>query len=358
MAKVLFLTLHRKNRSPGQRYRHEQYLQYLIEIGFNCTFSPLLPDKKSDYLFYNGSTLRKIIIGISALVRRIRDLLRVKEFDIVYIYRDAFFFGTFIEKWLAKSSIKIIYDFDDAIWLMDKNPNQGLFNLLKNPGKTEKIIEFTDLVLVGNTYLESYARRFQSNVKIIPSTIDMASYDKSVEYEQERICIGWTGSFSTLKHFETLITVLTKIKETYIDRVYFKLIGDPTYRNSDLGIQGISWKADTEVDDLSELAIGIMPLPDNSWTQGKCGMKGLQYMALGIPTIMSPVGVNKDIIQDGENGFLASTEAEWVEKLTLLIENPDQRERLGKAGRQTVVEKYSVEVNKHLWLDAFQSVLK
>ena len=193
---------------------------------------------------------------------------------------------------------------------------------------------------------------------IIPSTIDFRSYSGIVEKENDRICIGWTGSFSTIKHFETLAEVLKKIKLPHGNKVHFKLIGDPNYVNHDLELKGQQWKAETEAEDLSDLDIGIMSLPDNEWTKGKCGMKGLQYMALGIPTIMSPVGVNTEIIQDGVNGFLASSGEEWVEKLTLLIENPDLRKKLGDAGRKTVEEKYSVEANKHKWLEAFQSVLK
>ncbi|MEQ6167670.1 glycosyltransferase family 4 protein [Ekhidna sp. MALMAid0563] len=351
--KALFLVLHRKDRSPGQRYRHEQYLKYLAENGVDYTVSPLLRTEKEDITFYGSQTLPKIWIGIKALVRRFFSVFSAGNYDVVYIYRDAFFFGTFFEKWLTRKNVKIIYDFDDAIWLMDENPNQGIFNKLKNPEKTGKICSIADRVIVGNKYLKGYASQFNDDIQIIPSTIDLEKY-QAEKVHSEKVCIGWTGSFSTIKHFETVLPALEKINEVYEQKVYFKVIGDPTYEFQPLGITGIKWNSETEAEDLAELDIGLMPLPDNEWTKGKCAMKGLQYMALEIATIMSPVGVNSDIIQDGENGFLASSTDEWVERLSLLIEDADLRKRIGKAGKKTVEKDFSMEANKDKWLKAFQ----
>ncbi|WP_425390358.1 hypothetical protein [Ekhidna sp.] len=129
--KALFLVLHRKDRSPGQRYRHEQYLEYLTENGITCIISPLLKTANEDKTFYGNKMLPKVWVGLKAFLRRFFSVLNAGGFDIIYIYRDAFFFGTFFEKWLCKKNVKIIYDFDDAIWLMDENPNQGIFNKLK-----------------------------------------------------------------------------------------------------------------------------------------------------------------------------------------------------------------------------------
>lgn len=355
MPKILFLTLHRKDRSPGQRFRHEQYLDYLERNGVEITYSPML-DARQDKIFYgSGNTSGKIGVGISAMLKRVKDVFRSNRYDYIFIYRDAFFFGTFFEWLFKKSKAKLIFDFDDSIWLQDENPNQSFFQKLKNPAKTGKIISYCDLTIAGNEYLASYARKHTDSVTIIPTTIDMADYVRvHVSKQQPGICIGWSGSFSTIKHFESALEPLKKIKEKYGDQVYFKVIGDGSYKNEDLGIRGLAWKSETEVSDLCEIDIGIMPLPDDDWSKGKCGLKGLQYMALEIPTIMSPVGVNSDIIQDGENGFLASTTEEWVEKLSLLIENIDLRKRVGKVGRKTVERDFSVEANKEKWLDVFR----
>ena len=150
---------------------------------------------------------------------------------------------------------------------------------------------------------------------------------------------------------------MKKVKALLGDTVYFKVIGDGNYKNEDLEIQGIPWRKATELEDLSEIDIGIMPLPNDEWTKGKCGLKGLQYMALEIATIMSPVGVNNQIIEDGENGFLAENIEEWVEKINQLVQDPTLRNKLGKNGRKTVVDHFSVEANKTLYLRYFNELI-
>ena len=354
MAKILILTLHRRDRAPGQRFRHEQYLSFLEEHGHQIKYSNLLSAKQDKVFYGHGQLLRKALIGVSALLKRFKDLLSSSRYDYILIYRDAFFFGVFYEKLFSFSRAKLVFDFDDSIWLQDKNPNQSFFQRLKNPAKTGKIISHCDLIIAGNEYLADYARIFNSNVKIIPTTIDLNEYQfEKKERDQEVVCIGWSGSFSTIKHFESAIEPLTIIKDEFKNQVKIKVIGDGNYKNDSLDIVGLPWKKESEISDLGEIDIGIMPLPDDKWSKGKCGLKGLQYMALGIPTIMSPVGVNKDIIQEGKNGMLATSTEEWVEKLTLLIEDEKLRERIGVAGRKTVEKDFSVEANKNKWLKVF-----
>lgn len=355
MPKILFLTLHRKDRSPGQRFRHEQYLNYLSENGFSIEYSNML-DQKEDKVFYGSAgILSKARVGISSLFKRIKDILRANSFDYIFIYRDAFFFGILIEWLFKKSKARLIFDFDDSIWLNDESPNQSFFQKLKNPAKTGRIISYCDLIIAGNEYLASYARQHSTNVTIIPTTIDLNEYSPVLMEKSKKVCIGWSGSFSTVKHFESALSPLKKLKENYGNSIYFKVIGDGSYTNVDLEIEGLPWKKESEIEDLCEIDIGIMPLPDDEWSRGKCGLKGLQYMALEIPTIMSPVGVNSDIIQDGENGYLAAGEQEWVDKLSRLIDDAALRSRMGKAGRKTVEDEYSVEANKHKWLEAFKN---
>ncbi len=351
--KILFLTLHRKNRSPGQRFRHEQYLKYLEEKGFEISYSNMLNAKQDKVFYGDGNSLEKILIGISSIWLRLKDVFRANQFDYIFIFRDAFFFGIFFERLFKRSKAKLIFDFDDSIWIRDDNLNPSFFQRLKNPVKTGKIISYCDLTIAGNKYLATYAANHTQNIQIIPTTIDLMGYSRMKVARNNKICIGWSGSFSTIKHFETVLNPLKKLKEKYKEQIYFKIIGDGAYRNDELNIQGLSWKIETEIPDLCEMDIGIMPLPDDEWSRGKCGLKSLQYMALEIPTIISPVGVNSDIVEDGTNGFLASSPREWVEKLSILIENESLRKKMGKLGRKTVEESYSVEVNKEKWLKAF-----
>ncbi len=353
--KVLFVAPHRKGRSPGQRFRFEQYIAYLEQNNFECEYSFLLNEVDDKVFYAKGKFARKIVISIKCLFIRIKDLLRANRYDVIFIFREAYFFGnTFIEYLLSKSRAKLIFDFDDAIWNLDISEGNKSFHWLKKPKKTATIISYCDVVFAGNKYLSNYAQQFNENVGIIPTTINTEEYTfKHVKKSQPGICIGWSGSITTIKHFEYAIPFLQKIKEKYADKVYFKVIGDQTYRNNDLNIVGLSWKADNEISDLCEIDIGIMPLPNDEWSKGKCGLKGLQYMALNIPTIMSPVGVNTNIIRDGINGFLASTDEEWVEKLSMLIESTELRKKIGDAGCTTVKENYSTNSLKERYINLF-----
>ncbi|MFN7013942.1 MAG: glycosyltransferase family 4 protein [Bacteroidia bacterium] len=287
-----------------------------------------------------------------------KEIFTSNKYDIIFIQRECFMLGTsFFEKQFAKSRAKIIFDFDDSIWLQNVSEANKTFAWLKKPEKTSEIIRYSNLVFAGNNYLKEYALNFNKNILVIPTTIDTQEYFPKKKLKSGKLTIGWSGSITTIQHFEYAVDFLLRLKNKYNEIIEIKVIGDANYKNEKLGVVGKAWNKETEIEDLQQFDIGIMPLPDDEWAKGKCGLKGLQYMALEIPTVMSPVGVNTEIIRDGENGFLAATEEEWIEKLSLLIESPDLREKLGKAGRKTVVEKYSVEANKQKYLDAFNSVL-
>ncbi len=358
MKKALFIALHRPDRSPGQRFRFEQYFDYLRKNGFECELSYLITEE-DDKLFYSkGNYSKKAQLMRKYIKQRKADAKRAHEFDIIFIFRDALPTGSIkYEKKFKESGAKLIYDFDDAIFVLNMSEGNKALSFLKRPEKTGDIISLCDLVIAGNQYLADYASKFNQNVKIIPTTIDTDEYQR-IDKKKENLCIGWSGSVTTIQHFRFAIPFLTKIQEKYGDRVYFKVIGDGSYRNEELSIEGIPWTRDTEVAELSEFDIGIMPLPDDEWAKGKCGLKGLQYMALEIPTLMSPVGVNSEIIEDGVNGFLAKEVDEWVDKISQLIESKDLREQMGKAARKTVVDEYSIVANRDLYLKYFREVLE
>lgn len=355
--KVLILTNHRKDRSPGQRFRFEQYLSALEGDGCEIDFSVLLKESDDKIFYSKGNYFNKAIILLKTFIKRFKQIFTVNNYDVVLIFREAYFTGTsFFERaYRKKSKAKFIFDFDDAIWIEAESVANKKFNWLKNSLKTADIISVCDTVMAGNQYLKEYALAYCENVVIVPTTIDTEEYKKTfVNKPANKICIGWSGSFSTIEHFETILKVLKEVKNKFGDKVYFKVIGDAGYYNKDLDIQGIGWSKRDEIKELSEIDIGIMPLPDNDWARGKCGLKGLQYMALEIPTIMSPVGVNTEIIQDGVNGFLAAGTDEWLEKLSTLIENEKKRFEMGLAGRKTVEKNYSVIANKALYLGIFK----
>jgi len=360
MPKILFVVAHRPDRSPSQRFRFEQYFDFLNANGYTHEVSYLL-NETDDKIFYStGNFLKKIKIIIKSAIQRFKDVKRANNFDIIFIQREAFMVGAaFFEKKFNKSKSKIVFDFDDSIWLLDTSNANKRWKWLKSETKTGKIISYSSIIFAGNQFLADYAKKFNSNVKIIPTTINTKEYirNNSVTAINKSICIGWSGSITTIKHFEYALPFLKKIKQKYGDKVAIKVIGDKSYRNEELGITGIDWKKEDEINELSGIDIGIMPLPDDLWANGKCGLKGLQYMALEIATIMSPVGVNKDIIQDGENGFLANTVDEWIEKISQLVESPQLRKKLSENGRKTVVDNYSVHSQQNNYLTTFNQLL-
>ncbi len=357
MKKILFIVAHRPGRSPGQRFRVEQYLAYIKEKGFSYEFSYLLNEQDDKNFYSTGNYFQKFIILLKSIFLRYRDLKRAKDFDIIFIYREAVMFGSiFFEKRFKKSGAKIILDFDDAIWLMDVSEGNKNLRWLKRPSKTAEILGLTDMAFVGNNYLAKYAEQYANNVKIVPTTLDTDNIDLKTHKPVDRICIGWTGSYTTLKHFDLAVPFLKRILEKYPGKVKIKLISNHNYVK-EIDLEFCSWSKEKEIEDISEFDIGIMPLPDDDWARGKCGFKGLQYMALGIPAIMSPVGVNTEIIQDGENGLLAGSDDEWVEKISKLIESPELRKEIGLKGRQTVEERYSFNAWKDKYVSLFEELI-
>jgi glycosyltransferase involved in cell wall biosynthesis len=251
----------------------------------------------------------------------------------------------------------VVFDFDDAIFVSYRSPSNGYLSYLKFASKTKTICRIASHVMVGNPYLAEYALQVNDRVTVIPTTIDTEKY--RVPERREKTgppVIGWTGSYSTVQHLDTMRGALKKLAEKEPFRL--RVIGTPSYECPPVDVQAMPWRAETELEDLSEIDIGMMPLPDDRWSKGKCGLKALQFMARGIPTICSPVGVNTDIIQDDQNGFIAGTEDEWVEKLSRLLRSAELRRRLGDAGRATVEEQYSAITQTPRVYEIFKSVLR
>ena len=355
--KIIFLSVHRKERSPSQRFRFEQYLGFLDENNF-LTEHFFLVSENDDKIFYNkGNFFAKSILIFKYILKLNKLCKSIHNYDICYVQRESIFIWThYFEKKIAKKT-NLVFDFDDSIWLENVSKANKFFKWLKNPDKTKKIISFSNLIFSGNQYLSNFALRFNINTVIIPTTIDTDLYQNIYKKKSNKIIIGWSGSMTTIQHFEYALPFLKKIVDRHKNIVEIKVIGDDRYFNKELKINGLPWCKETEIKDLCSFDIGIMPLPNNEWAKGKCGLKGLQYMALGIPTIMSAVGVNIDIINDGENGFLAKNNDEFESKLELLINSKKLRLELGENGKKTVQEKYSVNAWKSKYLEHFNNLI-
>lgn len=359
MKKILFIAHHRLGRAPGQRYRFEQYFSYLEQNNVVCDLKNIISEEDDKILYSHGNYIKKAAIGLKSLRKRKSDLKTISQYDLVVVFREAILTSSiFFEKGLAKSGVPILFDFDDAIWVKDVSEGNQRLSFLKNPDKIKKILPLVSHVSAGNSYLKEFALKYNKNVTIIPSTIDTDKYKEIEKAKEDLVTIGWVGSHTTIKHFETLVPVLIKLKEKYKGKIEFKVIGDPLYHNEILDITGISWSNEKEVENFNSLDIGVMPLPDDEWTKGKCGMKGLLYMSVSKPAVMSSVGMNAEIIKNGVNGFLADSEKDWIEVLSKLIEDEGLRKKIGLAGRKTVEEGYSLNSQKERYLDLYLSLMK
>lgn len=351
---ILFFGLHRPNRSPSQRYRIEQFLPYLDQRKVSYDYDFLLNEKR-DALFYSPGKLfgKAYILFYSLLKLTYIAFFKASSYKQVFVQREAFMLGTaFFEKQISKRT-RLIFDFDDSIWMQNVSQANKRLSFLKNAAKTSEIIACADLNIVGNTFLLDYAKQYSEKNLIIPTCVDTEEYKRTSELKEKndgKVCIGWSGSLTTIEHFKLAYPYIKMLKKKFGERIYFKVLGDANFSDKELDIRGVQWTRETEINELEEFDIGIMPLPEDEWSKGKCGLKGLVYMAMEIPAVMQNHGANKDILQNGKEGFLCSDKQEWVDCISELIENADLRIKLGQAGRKRILESYSIESQKDKFL--------
>ncbi|HMG93407.1 MAG TPA: glycosyltransferase family 4 protein [Chryseolinea sp.] len=357
---ILFLAPYPLKESPSQRFRFEQYFALLAENGFNFEVQTFLSSGNWKLFFEPGELLKKTSVLCIGFIRRLVMLFRLRQFDFIFIHREITPLGPPIFEWFISQLFrkKIIYDYDDAIWLTDKTGEAWPLQFAKWRQKVSAICRWSYKVSSGNAYLASFAKQYNVNVIVNPTTIDTRAVHNPALFPTEKlkkqsIVIGWTGSHSTLKYLEESREILSQIEHSF-PNVKFMVIAD---RRPDLGLGNVlfvPWRLESEIQDLMSIDIGIMPLPNDKWAQGKCGFKALQYMALRIPAVASPVGVNNHIIDHGINGFLCSTTDEWVSALTMLIKDQSLRRQFGESGRNKIIDHYSVESNTSLFLKLFE----
>lgn len=355
--KIFFIAPYPIAQSPSQRFRFEQYFEALAERKVYYKVSSFLSHDNWRVFYNKGSSLLKLQSIFYGFIRRTWLLFTCSGYDFVFIHREATPIGPPVIEWVISKILRkrIIYDFDDAIWLTDKKQESWIEKRIRWRSKVAKICNWSYKISAGNAYLADYAKAFNPNVVVNPTTIDTANVHKASPRHNStnRIVIGWTGSHSTLKYLKELEDVLKHIEGKF-PSVDFCVIAD---RAPDLNLARLvfrPWSLETEAADLTQFDIGIMPLPDDEWAKGKCGFKALQYMAVEIPTVASPVGVNTAIIVHGVNGFLARDSSEWEKSLSLLIEDENLRRQLGKRGQETVEQHYSVASNKKNFLRLFE----
>ena len=359
--RVLALANKAAGLAPNQRYRFEQWAPWLErDHGIRIDLLPFESPQLSAILYAPGRFVSKAAWVAHDFLRRARSVQTSKRYDAVLVSREAALIGPAIyERLIAWSGTPIIYDFDDSIWSSAQEKTNGFFSRLHFHGKTSTICRLSAAVTVGNEFLADYARQRNRSVFVVPSSIELEDYPIIPEPAGgDRFIVCWTGSNSTRAHFEHARPALEALAKAVPLTVKVICNRPPDRPVAGAELRFVPWSASDEARELGDCHAGIMPLPDDEVTRGKCGMKALQFMAVGRPAVVSPVGVNTDIIEDGENGLLAAATGEFVEALLKLWTNPELRSRLGANGRRTIEERYSAPVASAKFAKAIRSVVR
>lgn len=355
--KLLILASKPAGVAPSQRFRFEQWTPWLEkEHGVEVEFSSFESERLCDILYRPGHRVRKAAYLLRDFARRTADIAKAKKADAVLLHREAALAGPpIIERRIARSGTPIIFDFDDAIWRpgVARSP---LFNWLRAYDKFDELCALSSAVTAGNQYLAVRAARVTDNVHIVPTSIDTDDYVERPESTADDFVVSWTGSLSTLAHFEHARTALEELAKRLPLAV--KVICN---RPPDQPIAGarnifVEWSPENEGKHIADCHVGIMPLPDDEFTRGKCGLKALQFMACGRPVVVSPVGVNSDIVEEGVSGYFATDVDEWVERLERLAKDRALRLKMGKAARQRAETSFSARHVAGLFANVLKSV--
>ena len=355
--RILFIVPYPLGRAPSQRFRFEQYLDILTAHGHQYQLAPFLSVATWNILYKPGHAVAKVLGIMSGFVRRLGLLFTVPSYDFVFVHREAAPIGPPFFEWLIAKVLgkKVIYDFDDAIWMKDPASEQGIIHWLKWQQKVSFICRWAYKVGCGNAYLADYARQFNPNTVINPTTLDTDLLHNQVRDQNQAgsPVIGWTGTHTTLRHLDLVWPVLERLEREGQEFVFHVISNEPPAYTNLRSLRYSPWRKQTEITDLLQFNLGLMPLVDDPWARGKCAFKALQYMALGMPALVSPVGMNTEVVQNGTNGFVCATDEEWYQALRHLLASPPERARQGAAARRTIVERYSVASNTANFLSLF-----
>jgi glycosyltransferase involved in cell wall biosynthesis len=338
--KVLLLSRYSR-MGASSRVRFYQYLPYLSHQGIHVTVSNLLGDDYLDDLYAGKRRCLGSIIG--AYVRRIRSLLKSKRFDLLWVeYELLPWLPAWAEILLSNLDIPYVVDYDDAIFHRYNMHPRAMVRMLFGT-KIDMVMRRAALVIVGNEYLADYARKAGARrVEYIPSVVDLDRYNSTAQPANPVFTVGWIGTPVTGEYLRLIHQALAEVCGD--GSTHLVLVGPHQIKLEGVPMEMHSWSEDTEVAEICNFDVGIMPMPDEAWVKGKCGYKLIQYMACARPVIASSVGVAREIIEDGRNGFLATTTRDWVKAFFALRDDCILRKEMGKAGRMKVERQYSIQV--------------
>lgn len=356
--KILFVCPYPFDVQAGQRLKFEQSYEVFKKNGYSIYTSSFFSFKTWEILHKKGFFLQKVFGTLGGYIRRIVQIFRLKNFDIIYIHMWATpLGGHFFEYLFRFFSKKIIYDIEDNILLIKKNEVNPITSFLKSPKKIKYLINSSDHIITSAPKLNKICKTIskKNNSTHISPTINTQRYSPiKIHKKVDEIIIGWTGTVSSKQYLKLVEPVLKKLNK--IARFKLLVIGNFEYNMQGINTETIYWTKETEIMDLLKIDIGIYPLFDDEWVSGKSGLKALQYMALGIPAIASNVGNNDNIIDSGKNGFLVKTQDDWYKAFNMLIDNSDLRNQIGKEANKLINEDYSIDAVSRRYLEIFKKV--
>jgi glycosyltransferase involved in cell wall biosynthesis len=356
---VLALIPNQYGHAPGQRSSIELWESVLAPEGINIHYAPFETARLHEVLYRPGHYATKVTEMVRAYVERIKLLGDLKRFDAVFVYREAALLGpAFLEKMVARRGVPIIYQLDDPLYVPYTSPSNGYLSYLKFFGKISEICRLAKVVMVNSTHIREYVSRYNQNIWQVPSVVDTKQYvfrPDLLDKQSDDVCIGWSGSPTTMANIRVIAGALRELAGRVKHKVH--LIGGTEFDLPGVNYVAQKWSAETEVDDLRKMQVGMVPLPLNEWNKRKFYMKTAQYMALGIPPVATPLGSNPEVVEHGVTGFLADSQEEWLKYLECLITDRDLRLRMAHAAARAAKEKYSLEGNAEKIVEAFQAAM-
>jgi glycosyltransferase involved in cell wall biosynthesis len=336
--------------AAATRYRLAQFVEPLAKKGINLTISPFLNAEQFKRLYKNKSLLQAISEMSVPVLHRISEIPQAREFDVLFVQREAMIFGPAVFEWIFQrvGNLPLILDLDDATYIPYISPTYGkIGSLFKFFGKTDRMIMRSNAVICGNRFIAEYVEKKGVETVVIPTVVDTDVF-VPVEKHNEIPVIGWIGTHSTFPLLQSIFPVLQKLAQKH--RFVLKIVGAgrEQIELKGVAVENLSWSLERELADFQSLDIGLYPVTASAthskdYILGKSGFKAIQYMALGIPFVMTPTGVCAEIGEPGETHFNASDPEDWYNALDKLLGDVNLRKRMGENARKTSLRDFTVK---------------
>lgn len=351
--------------AAATRFRLEQFVEPLRERGIELTVSPFLDSAGFRKLYESGGTAAKLLGLGMPLVNRVREVFDVRKYDLIFVQREATFFGPGVFEWLFEKigNIPMVLDLDDATYIRYVSPSYGrLGSFLKAFGKTDALIDRASAVTCGNRYIAAYVEGRGGNAVIVPTVVNTDEF-RPAERSHDVPVIGWIGTHSTFNVLKSFFPILESIGRKH--RYLLKIVGAGVDKIDIDGIEtaNLKWSLEREISDFQSLDVGLYPITTThsmpaDWILAKSGFKAIQYMSVGVPFVMSPVGVCAEMGEPNVTHFNADTPEEWERALDKLLSDVILRKEMGRAGRHYSLENYSLTDQTEKLAAVFTDVAK